>query len=176
MKSWENKRNFNSIKVQLELLVLFPSSRWWGNFNSIKVQLELIIFCFFCYSCQFQFHKGTIRTREAAYECAQMVNFNSIKVQLELIALNSSGSPPLSFQFHKGTIRTLPAFLSEGLRCYFNSIKVQLEQKYRKQGTARLLNFNSIKVQLEQHILHAWEIAPEFQFHKGTIRTLGYSL
>ena len=32
-------------------------------------------------------------------------------------------------------------------------------------------NFNSIKVRLEQHILHAWEIAPEFQFHKGAIRT-----
>ena len=26
-------------------------------------------------------------------------------------------------------------------------------------------------MRLEQHILHAWEIAPEFQFHKGAIRT-----
>ena len=53
--------NFNSIKVQLELLILRSIAFGVGHFNSIKVQLEragsLIGGLF---SSQFQFHKGTI--------------------------------------------------------------------------------------------------------------------
>ena len=36
--------NFNSIKVQLELVVLIMGCQDMANFNSIKVQLELSIF------------------------------------------------------------------------------------------------------------------------------------
>ena len=35
-----------------------------ANFNSIKVQLELITWLLHIKACKFQFHKGTIRTNE----------------------------------------------------------------------------------------------------------------
>ena len=76
------------------------------HFNSIKVQLERkqannpkIA------ECQFQFHKGTIRTPAPVYTrfC-------------------------LKFQFHKGTIRTLQKSQENVNKSIdFNSIKVQLE-------------------------------------------------
>ena len=53
----------------------------------------------------FQFHKGTIRTREWEERRYQASYFNSIKVQLE---------PGFSFKF-------------DDTSNYFNSIKVQLE-------------------------------------------------
>ena len=53
-------------------------------FNSIKVQLELLVALVFLLALAFQFHKGTIRTSDrlsrSVITCA---HFNSIKVQLE---------------------------------------------------------------------------------------------
>ena len=96
------------------------------NFNSIKVQLELSFYASaFRDIAEFQFHKGTIRTLMSQLKKLIIRNFNSIKVQLE------QGIPKLlitasKFQFHKGTIRTswriVACFFSN-----FNSIKVQLE-------------------------------------------------
>ena len=76
----------------------------------------------------FQFHKGTIRTKntdakvkalhryfnsikvqlEQVEHCVNSLNsyhFNSIKVQLERITIEEVETPS-AFQFHKGTIRT----------------------------------------------------------------------
>ena len=55
--------NFNSIKVQLELLLAWLDANIISDFNSIKVQLELTSY----------WSRHTWAT-----------NFNSIKVQLEL--------------------------------------------------------------------------------------------
>ena len=66
----------------LQVLLIFPVI----HFNSIKVQLEqLMQEPDLIRSLRFQFHKGTIRTKN--YGCSVYV-------------------PPV-FQFHKGTIRTL---------------------------------------------------------------------
>ena len=54
------------------------------NFNSIKVRLELADDYGLVLTLQFQFHKGTIRTKQTTKEIC-------------------SGT---KFQFHKGTIRT----------------------------------------------------------------------
>ena len=54
---------FNSIKVQLELILFWWSGIMHTHFNSIKVQLEQTWIHTFLYS---------------------LLNFNSIKVQLEL--------------------------------------------------------------------------------------------
>ena len=75
-------------------------------FNSIKVRLERQSKRSEKREDQFQFHKGTIRTR--GINPGELVDrdFNSIKVRLEpfffsVLCLKFSG-----FQFHKGTIRT----------------------------------------------------------------------
>ena len=54
---------FNSIKVQLERLSFYRRSRIFRYFNSIKVQLERRSSALLLSSTEFQFHKGTIRTR-----------------------------------------------------------------------------------------------------------------
>ena len=53
------------------------------NFNSIKVQLELILTLKICLLLIFQFHKGTIRTFVLLCTVSFNLYFNSIKVQLE---------------------------------------------------------------------------------------------
>ena len=75
-------------------------------FNSIKVRLELIIL----FQLQgdgviFQFHKGAIRTVMGAGNDIIDFNFNSIKVRLEPHQSQPSAAY-LRFQFHKGAIRT----------------------------------------------------------------------
>ena len=76
------------------------------HFNSIKVRLELVTVDTTFINHQFQFHKGTIRTRHDALEDNQLAYFNSIKVRLERsLSIKMSGIS-LKFQFHKGTIRT----------------------------------------------------------------------
>ena len=98
------------------------------NFNSIKVQLELLLKERALASTVFQFHKGTIRTRLPTVSSRSTLNFNSIKVQLERQQLHfrrqdrrnfnsikvqlepanvyHSFLSYYEFQFHKGTIRT----------------------------------------------------------------------
>ena len=53
----------------------------------------------------------------------------------------------------------------------FNSIKVQLEPEFGLYKS-QIDDFNSIKVQLEHKIVLKTTSVLEFQFHKGTIRTL----
>ena len=53
----------------------------------------------------FQFHKGTIRTILPRILHLCLTYFNSIKVQLELTIDDALLAIP-EFQFHKGTIRT----------------------------------------------------------------------
>ena len=55
---------------------------------------------------------------------------------------------------------------------YFNSIKVRLEQVEKYREHVDKLDFNSIKVRLELAYLACdFHDVPEFQFHKGAIRT-----
>ena len=54
---------------------------------------------------------------------------------------------------------------------YFNSIKVRLELSDDKLYVGMVNNFNSIKVRLERSRREDKSIEPEFQFHKGAIRT-----
>ena len=78
------------------------------------------------------------------------------------------------FQFHKGTIRTSIEQSRRGCgQLNFNSIKVQLERTLLQCFLQLSKNFNSIKVQLEPAFLSfALCVLPQFQFHKGTIRTM----
>ena len=120
-------RDFNSIKVRLELLWASSICFFSSYFNSIKVRLEQWkpwrrIFILYI----FQFHKGAIRTKWHLPRCHQLGNFNSIKVRLE--PLNQLQMLiDILFQFHKGAIRTHPFARSLNLSIYFNSIKVRLE-------------------------------------------------
>ena len=100
------------------------------TFNSIKVQLRLLILWIVpVITIYFQFHKGTIkaflhslpnRSRDAFNSIKvqlRLVNmfrhrklhrsFNSIKVQLRLMRLAPMPFPTF-FQFHKGTIKAYP--------------------------------------------------------------------
>ena len=76
---------------------------------------------------KFQFHKGTIRTRQRLLGKLGKRHFNSIKVQLEPLQTQRQRLFFLTFQFHKGTIRTDVRMLRFTSIEYFNSIKVQLE-------------------------------------------------
>ena len=75
--------DFNSIKVRLEHEYFIWILTTYIDFNSIKVRLE---------QCRphlpklislFQFHKGTIRTKNLEDLKVHQRNFNSIKVRLE---------------------------------------------------------------------------------------------
>ena len=57
--------NFNSIKVRLEREMVVDSLFSFLDFNSIKVRLELRFSNLPLDYFTFQFHKGTIRTRDA---------------------------------------------------------------------------------------------------------------
>ena len=146
-------------------------------------------------TCLFQFHKGSIRTRIAHKVIMTNSGFNSIKVQLERFYLSerrcnralfqfhkgsirtpiSGNSNPcgVSFQFHKGSIRTGDKIAQMIIIPYrFNSIKVQLEPFSAFLSGAIDTSFNSIKVQLERAKEKIFIRGfPEFQFHKGSIRT-----
>ena len=57
-------RYFNSIKVRLELCNIKHYLKPFSNFNSIKVRLELKPSFSSGSGSSFQFHKGTIRTKQ----------------------------------------------------------------------------------------------------------------
>ena len=98
---------------------------------------------------QFQFHKGTIKTRKKSLIFATIPHFNSIKVRLKLINVLRSAAT-IGFQFHKGTIKTYLPTKYAIMNTNFNSIKVRLKHTRPRNGGARV---------------------PTFQFHKGTIKT-----
>ena len=140
----------------------------------------------------FQFHKGTIRTKQAEYNCSGEKDFNSIKVRLEHFYDYCTTSLVTTFQFHKGTIRTSVKHLSTLSRSIFqfhkgtirtsnwwaftcvfsnfNSIKVRLEQRLTLLQFASL-HFNSIKVRLELEYSNLPLDYLTFHNCKGTIRT-----
>ena len=125
------------------------------NFNSMKVQL---------------------RQRRSAHRWVRLQHFNSIKVQLRHIDSNASTESAELFQFHKGTIKTKILLLLQKHIVHFNSIKVQLRQPCGTPDGRPQTHFNSIKVQLRRSILHRDNcLHPQFQFHKGTIKTFNTS-
>ena len=54
----------------------------------------------------------------------------------------------------------------------FNSIKVRLKPSGEMARCSWYANFNSIKVRLKQNLHQLFDNQYEFQFHKGTIKTL----
>ena len=58
----------------------------------------------------------------------------------------------------------------------FNSIKVRLEPLTTSDDNLFVGYFNSIKVRLEREaLMTCLSVSRKFQFHKGTIRTQGFS-
>ena len=98
-------------------------------------------------------------------------NFNSIKVRLKLYTVGALVVSP-SFQFHKGTIKTSPRSLSPLAWSYFNSIKVRLKRGIMDKKKYIDVYFNSIKVRLKPEVVDYVFDMSQFQFHKGTIKTL----
>ena len=103
-------RDFNSIKVRLELGIGNEILGINVNFNSIKVRLEQEEpFLLLALHVAFQFHKGAIRTPQG-----------DIRTEGKEL-----------FQFHKGAIRTRIIVNTEILcSLNFNSIKVRLEHNH----------------------------------------------
>ena len=77
------------------------------NFNSIKVRLKRAGGLWGAAIGAFQFHKGTIKTREHMRSGYKLRNFNSIKVRLKHTKPWGSCEGKCEFQFHKGTIKTI---------------------------------------------------------------------
>ena len=75
---------FNSIKVRLRQKQAMRELVHIENFNSIKVRLRRKVIATVFDMNQFQFHKGSIKTR----------------------GLFIADKPTLLFQFHKGSIKT----------------------------------------------------------------------
>ena len=140
--------NFNSIKVRLKLSTDPALTVHIINFNSIKVRLKLCCPCCSLNDKQFQFHKGTIKTKYEIIDPVALTNFNSIKVRLKLstdpaltvhiINFNSikvrlklccpcCSLNDKQFQFHKGTIKTKYEIIDPVALTNFNSIKVRLK-------------------------------------------------
>ena len=106
MEEYATVLNFNSIKVQLELMKNLLVTSLWRNFNSIKVQLELyIVGNHFCSSFYFNSIKVQLEPASTCSQVSASADFNSIKVQLERSYLWLLPQSTI-FQFHKGTIRT----------------------------------------------------------------------
>ena len=98
--------NFNSIKVRLEQVKGQRVPITLPNFNSIKVRLELRDQLLRCRSCQFQFHKGAIRTSPAVGIVDSLQLFQFHKGAIRTNSCVPSLCVENEFQFHKGAIRT----------------------------------------------------------------------
>ena len=140
---------FNSIKVRLKLLAVKHMTFRMINFNSIKVRLKRYQASHHDDGNQFQFHKGTIKTRWLYrwFHCWPVFQFH--KGTIKTFYRRIGKKQRRIFQFHKGTIKTPLGRLTEIKRCYFNSIKVRLKH------TRYTFVFVFVL----------------FQFHKGTIKT-----
>ena len=77
-------RDFNSIKVQLKLVIVMSNFSLMKKFQfhkgTIKTCTLLVVDT---RKSPFQFHKGTIKTADISKHTTEFVNFNSIKVQLK---------------------------------------------------------------------------------------------
>ena len=162
---------FNSIKVRLKLSTngcFFVSTKFQFHKGTIKTRerrdrVERIT--------RFQFHKGTIKTVVRGFQDWEKFHFNSIKVRLKpLICLMVLAVTAL-FQFHKGTIKTGTHTSLIASSAYFNSIKVRLKPYASLSKVIVPFDFNSIKVRLKQQPDCCAECPLVFQFHKGTIKT-----
>ena len=107
-----------------------------SDFNSIKVRLKQNARFCYCGKLEFQFHKGTIKTRShptpqhrgdlfqfhkgtiktaAPLPLLPSLNyFNSIKVRLKLQQRPRTAGEGHGFQFHKGTIKTNGVLIGGG--------------------------------------------------------------
>ena len=79
-------------------------------FNSIKVRLEQMEQDGTLERYEFQFHKGTIRTKQDYKDQIEKHLFQFHKGTIRTQSLPAVALSPSLFQFHKGTIRTFFAF------------------------------------------------------------------
>ena len=123
-------------------------------------------------SVRFQFHKGTIKPTSPEAGSNFHSDFNSIKVRLNLANLLLTLMVLLYFNSIKVRLNLcLLNLLASQLRD-FNSIKVRLNPLTLLWHYLTFLHFNSIKVRLKLiHYSYRYSYE-EFQFHKGTIKTL----
>ena len=121
------------------------------HFNSIKVRLRLLTAVHLQNICSFQFHKGSIKTCYFGEFPTLSTHFNSIKVRLR-----------------QSTSRAFSAEYS-----YFNSIKVRLRHADFFDHRWQFGYFNSIKVRLRPFVTNGLTPITQFQFHKGSIKTIG---
>ena len=85
-------KNFNSIKVQLELQPAKSRARSYSfQFHKGTIRTGLPS-CLYITSPSFQFHKGTIRTAGLSDSTSSNTYFNSIKVQLEPVTVVNSST------------------------------------------------------------------------------------
>ena len=98
------------------------------NFNSIKVRLERQQESEQPDTADpFQFHKGTIRTREITPGTLQVSPFQFHKGTIRTSHSWMRRDTSSRFQFHKGTIRTIYLEITILHDVNFNSIKLRLE-------------------------------------------------
>ena len=141
------------------------------NFNSIKVQLELLLKERALASTVFQFHKGTIRTRLPTVSSRSTLNFNSIKVQLERQQLHFRRQDRRNFNSIKVQLEPFTEKSAGGLQSNFNSIKVQLEPwSAQRPSLGSRFQFHKGTIRTLSTFF-AFFGCDLFQFHKGTIRT-----
>ena len=126
------------------------------------------------YANQFQFHKGTIKTRRGIRRDVLCPAFQFHKGTIKTGFCSSFLTIGTEFQFHKGTIKTItPKMLEAKRRVNFNSIKVRLKHLLLRTHNRCHHHFNSIKVRLKLHFpCTTLRNCLKFQFHKGTIKTL----
>ena len=116
--------NFNSIMVQLKLEDLYADGAYQRYFNSIMVQLKHdYSFILPAILPKFQFHNGTIKTRNTTSMLKMCLNFNSIMVQLKPIDIYNG-----NLVFTEVSLRINVYFFAVKMSMYNESIFADLRQ------------------------------------------------
>ena len=104
--------------------------------------------------------------------CSRLeIRFNSMKVRLKRGENVREAYKKMRFQFHEGPIKTSPDFVHGIRKACFNSMKVRLKPAPCKDLYLIGIRFNSMKVRLKHKNREFRDIANEFQFHEGPIKT-----
>jgi len=143
-----------SIPLWYDWKALFSSSFIIAfDFNSTLVRLKVTASPYVIHQWQFQFHFGTIESRNSIKRSERFVNFNSTLVRLKVLITSPGASPLPWFQFHFGTIeRQLRAF-ENNKHIHFNSTLVRLKVFIAAVTILPILDFNSTLVRLKDSYL-----------------------
>ena len=119
---------------------------------------------------QFQFHNGTINTNVATRFQSRFLSFNSTTVQL-IRHLLSSWVRLQQFQFHNGTINTGKQTTETYRLRKFQFHNGTINTSRWIGAWASVRGFNSTTVQLIPFLFVSSLVLTKFQFHNGTINT-----